>query len=50
MMGPLITKLIIFEEQSLDKRTSEQNFENELISKKCQLSVGIFFFLPPIRW
>ena len=44
MMGLLIAKLIIFEEQSLDKRTNEQNFENELISDKCQLSVGMIFF------
>ena len=51
MMGLLIAKLIIFEEQSLNKRTNEQNFENELISDKCELSVGmIFFFLSPIRW
>ena len=42
MMGLLIAKLIIFEEQ--DKRTIEQNFENELISDKCQLSVGMNFF------
>lgn len=44
MMGLLIAKLIIFEEQSLNKRTNEQNFENELISDKCQLSVGMIFF------
>lgn len=43
MMGLLIAKLIIFEEQNLDKRTNEQNFENELISDKCQLSVGMIF-------
>lgn len=35
MMGLLITKLIIFEEQSLDKRTNEKNFENVLTSDKC---------------